>query len=515
MQDIQSELEAFLNVKGQYHLGQLPTERPHPKSKNLSLLAKTSIKEAYRVFYEIDHDALTFLKNNLQEVKEMGDAIHDTLARGHKIFISGCGATGRLALSVEKLWRNSYLQHEFENRVVAFMAGGDLAFIHSLESFEDHPEFGARQLRELGFADGDLLIAVTEGGETPFVIGTVWEALKISKVRPYFLFCNPVEILCQVAVRSKEVLEDSRVKKICFDIGPMCLAGSTRLQATTIQQTAICLALFVRENFLTEAGRFIDNILENYKRILVESLCDFAEFESTVYLNGQFCNYVASPFLSGILLTDTTERSPTFGLPPFENINEKIIRPGPCYLFVDQAHDASSSWHLALSRPPRALEWPELQGRASLKRLLGFDLSQSGAIYQQLRGPRDKNSIFHFAGTGHGEFAISYNKKRIILPLPNNPFLQSIVLKMLINAHSTIVMGRLGRFANNIMTYVRPSNYKLIDRAIRYIEYLIQDMDTRPSYDEIAKILFDKKHATALDGSIVEEVVSAIRTSAE
>ncbi|MEK6624089.1 MAG: hypothetical protein AABY86_03920, partial [Bdellovibrionota bacterium] len=216
----QRELGLFLKVKDQYRLGDLPTERPHSKSKNLSLLAKTSIRDAYKIFFEIDHDALTVLKNNLSQVEEMGRAIHATLARGRNIFISGCGATGRLALSIEKLWRDSHPNHPLENRVVAFMAGGDLAFIHSLESFEDHPEFGARQLRELGFADGDMLIAVTEGGETPFVIGTVWEALKISHTAPYFLFCNPQTTLCQVAFRSKEVIEDSSIKKICFDIGP-------------------------------------------------------------------------------------------------------------------------------------------------------------------------------------------------------------------------------------------------------------------------------------------------------
>ncbi|MBI2520943.1 MAG: hypothetical protein HYV97_11015 [Bdellovibrio sp.] len=507
----QRELETFLKVKDQYHLGELPTEKPHSKSHNLSFLAKTSIRDAYQVFFEVDYDAINVLKNNLSYVEEMGRAIHATLAQGRKIFISGCGATGRLALSIEKLWRDSHSNRPLENRIVAFMAGGDLAFIHSLESFEDHPEFGARQLRELGFAQGDMLIAVTEGGETPFVIGTVWEALKISHNSPYFLFCNPQATLCQVAHRSKEIIEDQSIKKICFDIGPMCLAGSTRLQATTIQQTALCMALFIRDNFIFEASLFLDSILSVYEKIRVESLYEWAEFESHTYLNGQFCNYVASPFLSSILLTDTTERSPTFGLPPFENINEEYVRPGPCYLFIAKTQDALSAWHRVLSRAPRALEWPELLGKASLNRMLGFDLSENGPIFTNLRGPRDHQSIFHFLGDGHGQVEIRFNKRSIVLSMPSHPMLQTIVLKMLVNAHSTIVMGRLGRYSNNIMTYVRPSNFKLIDRAIRYIQYLVQDLSRPPGYDEIAKILFSKKHLTSVDGSIVEEVVAAIR----
>jgi len=47
------------------------------------------------------------------------------------------------------------------------MAGGDVALIHSIEKFEDFPDFGERQLRELGFKQGDLLISCSEGGE-PF-----------------------------------------------------------------------------------------------------------------------------------------------------------------------------------------------------------------------------------------------------------------------------------------------------------------------------------------------------------
>ena len=46
----------------------------------------------------------------------------------------------------------------------SFMAGGDIALVHSLEGFEDYPEYGARHLRQLGFSENDLFIGVTEGG---------------------------------------------------------------------------------------------------------------------------------------------------------------------------------------------------------------------------------------------------------------------------------------------------------------------------------------------------------------
>lgn len=42
-------------------------------------------------------------------------------------------------------------------------------------------------------------------------------------------------------------------------------------------------------------------------------------------------------------------------------------------------------------------------------------------------------------------------------------------LKVLLNKHSTLVMGKLNKIKSNLMSWVRPSNNKLIDRAIRYI----------------------------------------------
>ena len=54
------------------------------------------------------------------------------------------------------------------------MAGGDYALIKSVEGFEDFTAFGRKQIRDLGVRAGDVVFAITEGGETSFVIGTAW-----------------------------------------------------------------------------------------------------------------------------------------------------------------------------------------------------------------------------------------------------------------------------------------------------------------------------------------------------
>ena len=57
------------------------------------------------------------------------------------------------------------------------MAGGDFALIKSVEGFEDFTAFGKKQIGDLGVSDRDAVFAITEGGETSFVIGTAWKGI--------------------------------------------------------------------------------------------------------------------------------------------------------------------------------------------------------------------------------------------------------------------------------------------------------------------------------------------------
>jgi N-acetylmuramic acid 6-phosphate etherase len=162
----------FISISGQFRLGSLPTESPHPKTLNLSIDAKQNLDRAIESILEIDRDVFFRLRDSLFELKLLKADIKSVLDEGGRIFLCGCGATGRLSLALETIWRSQHSNNKIlQEQIISFMAGGDVALIHSVEKFEDFPEFGERQLRELGFREGDMLISCTEGGETPFVIG--------------------------------------------------------------------------------------------------------------------------------------------------------------------------------------------------------------------------------------------------------------------------------------------------------------------------------------------------------
>jgi len=68
----------------------------------------------------------------------------------------------------------------------------------------------------------------------------------------------------------------------------------------------------------------------------------------------------------------------------------------------------------------------------------------------------------------------------------------------------------LGRYEGNIMTYLRASNNKLIDRAIRYIDMLLKNRNISLTYKELCYKLFEMLALTPPDQSIVMATVSEI-----
>ncbi len=74
----------------------------------------------------------------------------------------------------------------------------------------------------------------------------------------------------------------------------------------------------------------------------------------------------------------------------------------------------------------------------------------------------------------------------------------------MLNIHSTLVMGRLGRYENNLMTWVSPTNGKLVDRAIRYVRQLLANAGrTDQGHETIVRQLFAEMERLEPGDSVV------------
>ncbi|MBI5011142.1 MAG: hypothetical protein HZB98_16135, partial [Bacteroidia bacterium] len=137
------------------------------------------------------------------------------------------------------------------------------------------------------------------------------------------MYCNPDDILCKVAERSKKVIENPGIVKINLTVGPMGITGSTRMQSSTVLLAAAGLGLFYYDRTQQELEKTTKNLLEYWNSTDISFIGKYIESESGFYKNGDYLLYESDPYLGITIITDTTERSPTFSLYPFENVNEK------------------------------------------------------------------------------------------------------------------------------------------------------------------------------------------------
>jgi N-acetylmuramic acid 6-phosphate etherase len=567
--------DEFLKIAGQFRLGALTTEDSHPVTAKLSETAKRSLESALHCLFEVDADVLRtyhrFAASGLAE--GISQALAHALANGGRIFFTGCGSTGRLSIQLVSIWREFWQRQrarglaclrsaeDMEQRAFAVMAGGDYALIKAVEGFEDFTAFGKRQLADLGVCANDVVFAITEGGETSFVIGTAWQGVEVG-AKVYFVYNNPDEVLCRHVERSRAVIQEPRIEKINLTTGPMAITGSTRMQATTIQ---LCVLLTVLEMVVRDLMRQLEPggaraldpavVPGEFERKLGEmhavlksppilaQLARLTTLEESVYRAGRKNNYFADAF--GIdVLTDTTERSPTYCTPAFRKFDDPAASDSWAFLFVPEAH-TPEAWERIIKRTPRCVEWTqedvrslvppeqaarigEVVRRISRPELMRFKVGLDGLDHRPLAAgdgavailsERERTSLLSPAGfyrvqleaasrngadTGLiyfgspgsvaevSEFVRGWDPDcgAVVVPAPQTSLLLDGVtrvgLKMLLNALSTCTMVRLGRVMGNYMVWVVPSNLKLIDRATRYIERL-----TALDYVNANRLLFE------------------------
>ncbi len=545
--------EDFLKISSQFKLGSLVTESSHPVTANLSEVAKHDIAAALNLLFEADGDVVKKFREFVQSGK--AEAIKNTvlqsLKNGGKVFFTGCGSTGRLSILLDSVWRDFWQKQttgrsDFENRTFSVMAGGDFALIKSVEGFEDFTAFGKKQINDLGVSSKDVVFAITEGGETSFVIGTAWAGVD-ANAKVYFVYNNPDDILCEHVQRSREVIQDSRIEKINLTTGPMSITGSTRMQATTIQ---LCVMLTVMEMVVRELvsaakpdstlpSQFLAALEKTHASLrtpqVLAQLADLVALEESVYRTGHKNNYFADRF--GIdVLTDTTERSPTYCTPPFRKFDDTKASESWAFLFLPQK-ESPQAWQTIIKRAPRCVEWSENEvrglvdndkfprtmeiiGKISRAELMRFKIGLDGLPYRILKkgdcavaviSESERHSLIDPGGffrihleeaqnAGAKTGLIYFGKspigdlpavdKNVFIPLPETNFLLDGVaraaVKLVMNALSTCTMVRLGRVMGNTMIWVVPSNLKLIDRATRYICKL-----TGLDYERANQLLFE------------------------
>jgi hypothetical protein len=432
----------YVQTKTQYHLHTLETERRHPKTWNLSNRIAQDMEAGLLMLFAVDEDIdsrLNSLGGYSQVLEIAVKAVEDAILNGRKIYLFGCQETGRWAKWMESsIWRPFWkdlrmrkkiwakvaynVGDSIENRLIGEMPGADRSLISPLEGWNDLMITGRLQLEERGIEPGDVVFCVSASGESPVVIGAIYEALdqwtrrypyesdKIQK-KLFFVFNNPEEVLLPFD-RCKAVLEEPGISKICLTTGPQALTGSTRMQASTINaflishilQTAIDRSLrpilskkemaklgFKRPVvFADNVGKFAD-ILKDVKRI-IPAIADLTKLAEKTYSSERFITYSAIRGFNTVF-NDCAELGATFHVQPLDTV-KTIPRKSRIQAWAP-VPNLEEAWLAILGRPFRGLSPTKYKNRLE-KEIT--NLSQLQEVSESLKNAEDdQRYLFDFS----------------------------------------------------------------------------------------------------------------------
>ncbi|MDH4217723.1 MAG: hypothetical protein OEW23_02960, partial [Candidatus Aminicenantes bacterium] len=427
--------------KRQFHLHTLLTEQRHPRTWNLSFTIKDDVEKGLEQIFSVDEDTFKKFREMAEDTALLCQAVQSVslaIAKRKKIFIYGCGSTGRLAKQMESsIWRpfwrgikkspfwkrlKTSIPDDTEDRLIGEMTGGDRALISALEGFEDLQLVGKLQLQNHGVERGDVVFCITEGGETSSVIGAILAAsehygrltedtIDEAKNHLYFIYNNPDEVLVPFD-RSRAVIENPAITKINLTTGPQAITGSTRMQATTAETFVVGTILefgirrilkdtlsdeelsqlcFDTKTDLRERLLSFDRI----RKQLAQASKDIAKFillESETYRKGKLSTYFAKKALNTVFI-DCAERSPTFHLYPLDTVHEKERK---CWVQVwTEGEDYKHAWQNFLGRGFRGLE-EQLYKPSFLNQIEDVYL-KNAALNSLIYAGKDQEKLYDFS----------------------------------------------------------------------------------------------------------------------
>ena len=537
----------FLENEKQFHLGVIPTEQSSPITKNLSATIARDTAAGVKLILKADKYIPSKAKEvfGTKEFRKFVDDIVSAMENRKKVLFSSVGASGRMAITLDSDWRKFWTEladflplrkeelMELANVTDSHTTGGDRALVHSVENFEDYLTFGRQQVIEANVGPGDVVVALAECGLSASVNGAALQGEE-NGCQTYYLYYNPKDVLYNNLDIVKESFDREKITKIYLFAGNMAVAGSTRMQCTTIELLVAGAALevaayeYMQKHFSADELKVINDngfgalSLEEYaaahenlvKQLssgkALKGLAKAVDMETETYTNNGLVTYLTHDYLLDIM-TDTTERQPTFTLPPFKRFDDKKAAVSWAYV-KDPLYPNTVAWQHVFRRPIKGLEWtkedyirlhaeqsiinnpPKISGsdilnynignevddsRYSRKpsRLLCIDINDSAnekvlKYFNEQTPSFTEGIVIRLGDIAKGKKADNEILIPVSLPKTCTNLMSHLMVKLAFNVLSTATMAKMGRVYGNWMVQVLPTNKKLIDRSTRIIANL-------------------------------------------
>ena len=221
----------------------MATEEVDPRFADLDAWSLTSAMEA---MWEGQLAAIAAIGHALPAITAATAAAQAALGDRGRIVYVGAGTSGRVAvqdgaeLTPTFAWPNE--------RVRFIVAGGDSAFVTSIEGAEDDVDDAVTQVNATELTPHDVVIAVAASGTTPFTVAALQQAGRFDAVT------------IGVANNPDTALLASAKFPILVETGRELIAGSTRMKAGTAQKVVLNL---ISSGIMLRLGRVYRGMMVN------------------------------------------------------------------------------------------------------------------------------------------------------------------------------------------------------------------------------------------------------------
>ena len=221
----------------------MATEEVDPRFADLDAWQLSSAMEA---MWEGQLAAIAAIGHALPAITAATEAAKSALGDRGRIVYVGAGTSGRVAvqdgaeLTPTFAWPNE--------RVRFIIAGGDSAFITSIEGAEDDVDDAVGQVKAARLTPHDVVIAASASGTTPFTVAALQQAGSSGAVT------------IGVANNPATALLKSAKFPILIETGRELIAGSTRMKAGTAQKVVLNL---ISSGIMLRLGRVYRGMMVN------------------------------------------------------------------------------------------------------------------------------------------------------------------------------------------------------------------------------------------------------------
>jgi N-acetylmuramic acid 6-phosphate etherase len=224
-------------------INHMATEEVDPRFADLDAWSLTSAMEA---MWEGQLAAIAAIGHALPAITAATAAAQAALGDRGRIVYVGAGTSGRVAvqdgaeLTPTFAWPN--------DRVRFIVAGGDSAFVTSIEGAEDDVDDAVTQVNATELTPHDVVIAVAASGTTPFTVAALQQAGRFDAVT------------IGIANNPDTALLASAKFPILVETGRELIAGSTRMKAGTAQKVVLNL---ISSGIMLRLGRVYRGMMVN------------------------------------------------------------------------------------------------------------------------------------------------------------------------------------------------------------------------------------------------------------